>query len=344
MTIVCRRRKGSFDNRASQHLQSARPVSGEIFVFGRCEVRVEQRQVVLDGRIQPLEPLPFDLLVHLIRHRHEVVSKERLLDRVWRNRCLSDGVISVAVQKARLAIGDCSKRPALIATVPRRGYRFVGEPVNAMPRLLPDWLQLASSQPDAQCVGWLESLAHSDAGAALTLATQMLERAHAGGHTRMEAAMHRVLGGLHLREGASCLARLHFNEGERLLAREAAPWGVRHGGHFLHQALDQSPDPVFIKDQAHRWVFLNRAFCRFIGHAREDLLGKSDYDFFPPAQADIFWQQDDVVLRSRQESTNEEVITPSRGATYIATTTKAMLVDDSQESFLIGTLRFRPLV
>lgn len=62
----------------------------------------------------------------------------------------------------------------------------------------------------------------------------------------------------------------------------------------------------------------------------------------PEAQADVFWRQDDVVLRSREESTNEEVITPSPGATWIATTTKAILVDDSQESFLIGTLRCRP--
>ena len=320
-----------FDNRASPH-QPSQPVSGEIFVFGRCEVRVEQRQILLEGHPQPLEPLPFDLLVHLIRHRHQVVTKDRLLGEVWRNPHLTEAVISVAIQKVRRAIGDGSGRPRLVATVPRRGYRFVAEL---------DGRQHAG-QLDLSLVGRLESLARSDAAAALALGVRLLEHAHAAGLVAMEALVHRVLAGIHERQGASCLARLHVNEIRRLLAPAAAPWEARDDRHFLYQALDQSPDPIFIKDRAHRWVFLNRAFCRFIGHAREDLLGKSDYDFFPEAQADVFWRQDDVVLRSREESTNEEAITPSPGATWIATTTKAILIDDSQESFLIGTLRCRP--
>ena len=306
-------------------------MSGEIFVFGRCEVRVEQRQVLLEGHLQPLEPLPFDLLVHLIRHRHQVVTKNRLLSEVWRNPYLTEAVISVAIQKVRLAIGDSSRRPRLLATVPRRGYRFVAE-LNGR----------HAGQLDLSLVGRLESLARSDAAAALALAMRLLEHAHAAGLVAMEALLHRVLAGIHERQGASCLARLHVNEIRRLLAPAAAPWEARNDRHFLYQALDQSPDPIFIKDRAHRWVFLNRAFCRFIGHAPENLLGKSDYDFFPEGQAEVFWRQDDLVLRSGEESTNEEVITPSPGATWIATTTKAILVDDSQESFLIGTLRCRP--
>lgn len=351
---TCRSRQDPFDNRASQH--PATSVSAEIFVFGRCEVRVAQRQVLLEGRLQPLEPLPFDLLVYLIRHRHQVVTKARLLDEVWRNRHLGEAVISVAIQKARLAIGDGGRPPRLLATVPRRGYRFIGEPDErqvrdrvgtgatsdrSTPLLLADRPLLVAPIADRSLMGWLESLARSDDAAALTLATRLLEQAHAAGLVPMEAAAHRVLARLHARQGAACLAKLHLNEVMRLTATEAPPWEARNDRHFLYHALDQSPDPIFIKDQAHRWVFLNQAFCRFIGHAREDLLGKSDYDFFPAGQADVFWQQDDVVLRSRQESTNEEVITPSRGATFIATTKKAILVDDSQESFLIGTLRCR---
>jgi len=352
-TGTWRRRQRSFDNRASQH--PATSVSGEIFVFGGCEVRVAQRQVLLEGHLRPLEPLPFDLLVYLIRQRHQVVTKARLLDEVWRNRHLGEAVISVAVQKARLAIGDSSRRARLIVTVPRRGYRFVGEPDE--PRMLDNVRPGAALQPaslllanrplllapqvDGSLIGWLERLARADDAAALTVASRLLEQAHAAGLVPMEAAVHRVLARLHERQGASCLARLHLNEVMRLMASEAPPWEARDGRHLLYHALDQSPDPIFIKDQAHRWVFLNRAFCRLIGQAREDLLGKSDYDFFPERQADVFWQQDDVVLRSREESTNEEVITPARGATHIATTTKAILVDDSRESFLIGTLRCR---
>ena len=50
-----------------------------LYRFGRCEVDVDTRQVRLEGRPNAIEPTPFDLLVHLIRHRRRVVTKEELL-------------------------------------------------------------------------------------------------------------------------------------------------------------------------------------------------------------------------------------------------------------------------
>ena len=96
----------------------------EIFRFERCEVDVECRHVLLDGRQFPLDPLPFDLLVLLIRNRHRVVSKDELLEQVWKNRCVSVGVIASAIVRVRRATGDDHAK--LIKTVHRTGYRFVG--------------------------------------------------------------------------------------------------------------------------------------------------------------------------------------------------------------------------
>ncbi|NWF60172.1 MAG: PAS domain-containing protein [Fischerella sp.] len=60
---------------------------------------------------------------------------------------------------------------------------------------------------------------------------------------------------------------------------------------FLLQVVNAISDPVFVKDHQHRWVLLNDAFCQFMGVSQEKLLGKSDYDFFPKEQADVFWKK-----------------------------------------------------
>ncbi len=92
--------------------------------FGRCEVDLSGREVRLDGRPSPIEPRPFDLLVHLIRHRNRVVPKRELLDQIWPREPVSESALARAVMKARQAIGDDGDEP-LLRTVPRVGYRFV---------------------------------------------------------------------------------------------------------------------------------------------------------------------------------------------------------------------------
>ncbi len=65
---------------------------------------------------------------------------------------------------------------------------------------------------------------------------------------------------------------------------------------FLAGLLDALPNPVFVKDERHRWVLLNDRFCRLVGREPAELIGHSDYDFFPRAEADEFWRRDDQVF------------------------------------------------
>jgi pimeloyl-ACP methyl ester carboxylesterase len=74
-----------------------------------------------------VEPQVFDLLVHLIRYRQRVVSKDELIQTVWNGRCVSDATLTSRINAARRAIGDTGKEQRFIRTVPRRGFRFVGE-------------------------------------------------------------------------------------------------------------------------------------------------------------------------------------------------------------------------
>ncbi len=107
----------------------------------------------------------------------------------------------------------------------------------------------------------------------------------------------------------------------------------------LRSIIDSVSDPIFVKDESHAWVELNRAFCDFMGQPRAALLGKSDYDFFPRHEADVFWQRDDLVFRSGEDDLNSEALTDARGVTRTVSTKKSVLVDRSGRRLLLGVFR-----
>jgi PAS domain S-box-containing protein len=108
---------------------------------------------------------------------------------------------------------------------------------------------------------------------------------------------------------------------------------------FLAAMLEAIPDPIFVKDHEHRWLAVNRAFCEFMGHPREALLGRTDRDFFAPVEADVFWAKDDVVLRTGEVNENEEAFTDAAGVRHVISTKKQAFTDGRGRPFLIGVIR-----
>ena len=101
-------------------------VLGEQIRFGDCVIDPQARTVVRGGEAQAFEPKVFDLVVYLIAHRRQVVTKKELLDHVWGRRVVvTDGVVARTVMKGRRLIGDDAREPTIIKTVHRVGYRFV---------------------------------------------------------------------------------------------------------------------------------------------------------------------------------------------------------------------------
>jgi len=97
------------------------------FAFADHVLDVARRELRRNGEPVELEPQVFDLLVHLLRNRDRVVSKDDLLASVWRGRVISDSTMTSRVNAARKAVGDSGEAQRLIRTVPRKGFRFVGE-------------------------------------------------------------------------------------------------------------------------------------------------------------------------------------------------------------------------
>lgn len=96
-----------------------------LYRFSDCEVDLDLYELRRAGVRQPIEPQVFAVLVHLIRHRHRVVTKDELFDAVWETRFVSESALTSRVKSVRRAVGDDGQLQRVIQTAHGRGYRFV---------------------------------------------------------------------------------------------------------------------------------------------------------------------------------------------------------------------------
>src|SRR5690349_5202986 len=97
------------------------------YVFDDCALDIDRRELWRGHERVAVEPQVFDLLVHLIRHRDRVVSKDDLLAAVWHGRVVSESALFNRINAARKALADTGETQRLIKTLPRKGLRFVGK-------------------------------------------------------------------------------------------------------------------------------------------------------------------------------------------------------------------------
>jgi len=95
------------------------------YFFEDYALDADCRELRRGTTLVPVEPQVFDLLLHLIRNREHVVSKDDLLAAVWRGRIVSESALSTRINAARAVLGDNGEEQRLIKTLPRKGVRFV---------------------------------------------------------------------------------------------------------------------------------------------------------------------------------------------------------------------------
>jgi eukaryotic-like serine/threonine-protein kinase len=105
---------------------AAQETSGRVWRFSDYEFDELRRELRARGKPVELEAKPLEILLQLLLHAGEVVTKEELLDSVWPNVMVVDGSLATAVSKLRKAMGGEEQSPVI--TVPRVGYRL-GVPV-----------------------------------------------------------------------------------------------------------------------------------------------------------------------------------------------------------------------
>ena len=96
-------------------------------VFGEHVLDPDRRELSRGSEAIAVGPQVFDLLLHLVRNRERVVTKDDLIEVVWAGRIVSESTLTSHINAVRKAIGDSGGEQRLIRTIARKGYRFVGE-------------------------------------------------------------------------------------------------------------------------------------------------------------------------------------------------------------------------
>jgi len=102
---------------------SSSPTNRNSFEFGDFRVDCSDRVLTRNGDLVPLTPKVFDLLLLLVENHGRVIRKEKLMSEVWPDTFVEEGNLTQNISVLRKALGE--KR--YIQTIPRRGYRFVGD-------------------------------------------------------------------------------------------------------------------------------------------------------------------------------------------------------------------------
>lgn len=95
------------------------------YQFGDVEVDPACFAVHRAGRVVALEPKAVTLLLFLVEHRARVVSKDELVELLWKDTFVTPNALTRLVAQLRRELGDDAQEPRVIQTVHRRGYRFI---------------------------------------------------------------------------------------------------------------------------------------------------------------------------------------------------------------------------
>ncbi len=95
------------------------------WVFGPFRLDPDYACLWYEAQALPLPPKVFAVLHYLVTHPDRLVTKEEILEAVWPETAVTDAVVRVAIGALRKVLGETAQTPRYIATVSRRGYRFL---------------------------------------------------------------------------------------------------------------------------------------------------------------------------------------------------------------------------
>lgn len=121
---------------AEKSVRSVKPLDvppAECYAFGAFRLNSRTRELSHDGHAISLTPKAFDTLWILVTRADRIVEKSELMQLVWPDSFVGEDSLTQNIATLRKALGDSSDRPQYIATVSRRGYRFVAlvQPLSA---------------------------------------------------------------------------------------------------------------------------------------------------------------------------------------------------------------------
>ena len=98
-----------------------------IYRFGSFQLDARERRLTCDGKQISLTLKAFDTLLLLVQHSGCVLEKQEIMDQIWRETYVEEGTLAQNIFTLRRALGEDSANIKFIETVPRKGYRFIGQ-------------------------------------------------------------------------------------------------------------------------------------------------------------------------------------------------------------------------
>ena len=99
----------------------------ELYEFGPFRVDPDREVLLREGQQVPLTPKTFQILLVLVRHSKEVVTKDDLMQLVWPDTFVEEANLSRNIFMLRKALGETPQDHRYIVTVPGRGYRLAAD-------------------------------------------------------------------------------------------------------------------------------------------------------------------------------------------------------------------------
>src|SRR6185503_2347245 len=99
--------------------------SKRFYVFGAFRIDVTDRLLFRDDSAVPLTPKAFDTLLFLVENGGRVLGRQEIMTEVWPDSFVEENNLAQNISALRKVLGPAGSK--LIETVPKRGYRFVGE-------------------------------------------------------------------------------------------------------------------------------------------------------------------------------------------------------------------------
>ena len=114
---------------------SVRPDVRPVYRFGPFELDPRSAELRRNGVKLKIQEQPYHVLLQLLEHAGEIVSREELRTSIWPADTFVDFEtgLNTVIKRLRETLGDSAGTPTFIETIPRRGYRFVA-PVATQPR------------------------------------------------------------------------------------------------------------------------------------------------------------------------------------------------------------------
>jgi DNA-binding winged helix-turn-helix (wHTH) protein len=105
----------------------ATTIEGVRYKFGPYSLDTRTGELRRDNARIQLRPKVFELLVVLVKNGGRLVPKSELLDELWSDVHVEQGSLTRAIAYLRSALDDSPEQPRYVATIARRGYRFIAE-------------------------------------------------------------------------------------------------------------------------------------------------------------------------------------------------------------------------